>query len=124
FADLGTTPEEVLNDVIGDAVVFAYTPAPADRPTDERAVILIRPRKLETLTRIVERINASQTKSGELKGVAKRSHNGEPYFERQKAGGSSEFYCFRGPVFAYSGTEADILAVIDRDRAAAGGEPE
>jgi hypothetical protein len=124
FNELGTTPEEVLNDVVGEAVVFAFSPAPTNRPTDERAVILIRPRKPETLARILDRVNATQTKSGELKGVAKRSHNGEPYFERQKAGGSSEFYCFRGPVFAFSSSEADILAVIDRDGAAAGAEPE
>lgn len=116
--ELGTTPDELLNDVLGDAVVFAFSPAPPGKPTDERAVILVRPRKPETLARIVERVNAAQMKAGELKGVAKKTHAGEQYFERQKPLGPSEFYCFRGGVFAFSSTEADITAVIDRDKAA------
>src|SRR5262249_2344535 len=87
--ELGTSPEELLNDVLGEAVVFAYTPPAAGRAAEEQAVILIRPRKPETLTRLLDRVNALQTKSGELNAVVKRTHGGQPFFERQKAGGSS-----------------------------------
>ena len=119
FAELGVTPDDILNDILGDAIVFAFTPAPADKPKDERAVLLIRPRKPETLTKLLDRLNAMQKKSGEVKDIVRREHNGQTYYERQKPGDGSEFYCFRGGVFAYSTTEPDIKAVLDRDRTAA-----
>jgi hypothetical protein len=113
FGTLGVTPEELLDDVFGDAVVFAYTPPTS--PKGERAVLLVRPRKPETLTRLLDRLNEIQTDNGEIKEVIRREHGGQPYFERQKSNGQSEFYCTRGGVFAYSGSEADIQATIDRD---------
>jgi hypothetical protein len=118
FGELGVTPEDLLNDVLGDAFVFAYSPAPAGNPTDERAVFLLRLRKPETLTKLLDRLNAIQIKNGEVKEVVRRTHNGEVYFERQKQkpGDGSDFYCFRGDVFAFSSSEPDIKAVIDRDR--------
>jgi hypothetical protein len=117
--ELGTTPQEVLDEILGDAVAFAFSPAPTDRPAEERAVILIRPRKTAILTQLVERLNQVQLKSGELKAVVRRDYTGATYFQRQQAGGTSEFYCFRGEVFAFSSSEADIQAVIDRDNAEA-----
>ncbi|VTT99298.1 Uncharacterized protein OS=Singulisphaera acidiphila (strain ATCC BAA-1392 / DSM 18658 / VKM B-2454 / MOB10) GN=Sinac_5524 PE=4 SV=1 [Gemmataceae bacterium] len=116
---LGTTPQALLDGVLGDAVAFAYSPAPAGKPQDERAVILIRPGKPDALAKIVERINELQTQSGELKAVARREHAGAEYFERQKPeGGAPEFYCFRNGVFAFSSNEADVKDVLDRDRSA------
>lgn len=114
---LGTTPQALIDDVLGDAVAFAYSPAPAGKPSDERAVILIRPGKPEALAKIVERINELQKQSGELKALARREHAGGEYFERQKPeGGEPEFYCFRSGVFAFSANETDIKGVLDRDR--------
>ncbi len=115
---LGTTPQAVLDDIFGDAVAFAFSPAPPGRPNEERAVILIRPRKPESLAKILETVNTLQTKGGELKGVVRREHAGAEYFERQKTAGGPEFYCFRGDVFAFSSSEADVKAVIDRDKSA------
>ena len=48
FAALEIKPEELLADVFGDAVAFAYTPTPNDDPKGERAVVIVRPRKPET----------------------------------------------------------------------------
>jgi hypothetical protein len=118
FRELDTTRDTLIDDVVGDAVAFAFSPAPADRSRDERAVLLVRPRKTETLLKLLDKLNALQTKSGELKGVNRKEHAGAPYFERQKAAGPSEFYCFRGDLFAFSSSEPDIQAVIDRDKAA------
>jgi hypothetical protein len=112
---LGTSLDQLRDDVFGDAVGFAYSPAPAADPTAERAVILIRPRKPEVLRRLVDRVNALQTESKELISVARKEHRGQEYWERREAGGKTEYYAFRGPVFAFSGTEPDIRAVIDRD---------
>jgi hypothetical protein len=122
---IGTTPQALLEDVFGDAVAFAYSPAPPDKPGDERAVILIRPRKPETLAKIIETLNAIQTQQGEVKVVTRRLHMGAEYFERQKPNGGGEFYCLRDGVFAFSSSEADIKAVIGRQRAPAkDGPPE
>ncbi|WP_439627136.1 hypothetical protein [Gemmata sp.] len=116
---LGTTPQALLDDVIGDAVAFAYSPAPDGKPKDERAVILIRPGKPEALAKIVEKINELQKQSGELKAVTRREHAGAEYFERQKPdGGEPEFYCFLNGVFAFSSNEAEVTGVLDRDRTA------
>lgn len=123
LGELGTNPEELLNEVLGDAVAFAYSPAPPNRPRDERSVILIRPRKPEVLVRVLDRLNELQTKSGELKGVARHEYHGATYSERQKPDGS-DFYCFRGGVFAFSSSEADVKAVIDREVTAGKGTPE
>ena len=116
FGALGVTPDEVLDDVFGDAVVFAYTPPPQDNPKGERAVLLVRPRKSETLARLLARLNEIQIGSGEVKAVVRREHRGSTYFEREKSNGESEFYCTRGGVFAYSGNESDLQAAIDRDQ--------
>jgi hypothetical protein len=116
--ELDTTPDAVIDDVVGDAVVFAFSPSPpGGRQKDERAVILVRPRKIEALQRILERINSLQMKAGELKSVNKKEHAGVGYFERRKSENSSEFYCFRGDVFAFSSSELDLKAVIDQDKA-------
>jgi len=113
---LGTSPAVVLDDVLGDAIAFAYSPAPADRPNDERAVILVRPGKPQTLAALVSRVNQLQTQTGELTAVVRRQSAGAEFFERQKADGSRDFYCFCGNVFAFSGAEADVRAVLERDR--------
>lgn len=123
FAALGVTPSEVFHDILGDAVVFAYAPAAPGGTPGERSIILVRPRKPELLAQVIDRVNDAQVRSKELKAVVSHKHAGEAYFERQKADGASDFYCFRGSVFALSGSEAEVKAVIDRDRTAPKGRP-
>ena len=118
FGSLGLTPADLLHDILGDAVVFAYTPAPPNDPKGERSVILVRSRKPDALAKVIDTLNDIQTKSKELKALAERKHAGAVYFERQKPDGPSDFYCFRDGVFAFSQSEADITAVIDRDKLA------
>jgi hypothetical protein len=115
---LGTTPDEVLTDILGDAVVFAYTAAPGVDPAGEKSVILVRPRRPETLARLVDRLNELQTRDGELKGVDRREHAGAEYSVRRRTDGGEEFYALRGGVFAFSRSEADLKAVLDRHRTA------
>jgi hypothetical protein len=119
FSELGTSPAALIEDVLGEAVAFAYSPAPSDRPNDERALILIRPRKLEVLVKLIDKINDLQIRSGELTGVVRREYAGAAYYERQKPGSGREFYCFSGEVFTFSGNEGEIKAFIDRDKTAA-----
>lgn len=118
FAALGVTPDELLDDVVGDALGFAFSPSPTGDEKDERAVVLVRPRKPETLRRVIDRLNEVQKQDREITAVVPRPHAGGTYFERQKATGGPEFYCFRGGVFAFSSNPADVRAVLERDLAA------
>jgi hypothetical protein len=118
FAALGLTPADLFHDIIGDAVVYAYAPAPAGDPKGERSIILVRPRKPEALAAVIDRLNDAQTRSKELKAVAAHKHAGAAYFERQKPDGPSDFYCFLGGVFVFSQSEAEVKAAIDRDAGA------
>lgn len=111
---LDTTPAELFNDVLGDAVVFSYTPAAGGAP--ERSLILVRPRKPEVLAKLVDRLNGLQIKSGELKGVTEHKHAGASYFARQRPDGTASYYGFAGSVLAFSESEADIKAALDRAR--------
>jgi hypothetical protein len=121
LAALNITPTDLFHDIIGDVVVFAY--APASATSGERSIILARPRKFETLVKVVNRLNELQTQSKELKGLLTHKYAGETYYERQKPQGPSDFYCFRDGVFAFSGSEAEIKAVIDRDKTTAKDKP-
>lgn len=123
FGALGTTPSDLLHDVVGDAVVFAFAPAPPDDDAGEKSIIIVSPRKPETLAKLIERLNDIQTKSKELKALVEHKHAGATYFERQKPNGPSDFYCFRDGIFAFSSSEAEIKAVIDRDRSAPRDKP-
>lgn len=115
FRQLGVTPDELLGDVLGDAVVVGVTPG----ERDDRSVILVRPRKPDTLRKVIDRLNDLQKASGEVKAVVGREHAGAAYFERQCGDKPAEFYLLRGGVFAFSESEAEIRAVIDRERATA-----
>ena len=119
FNELGTTPAALLEDVLGEAVTFSFSPAPADRPNEERSLILIRPRKPEVLLKLIDKINDLQIRSGESKGVEDKQYAGVTYRERQKPGNLSEYFCFRGNIFAFSGNESEIKSFIDRDKTAA-----
>jgi hypothetical protein len=118
-----TPPGVVFADVLGGAVVFAYTPAPPTDPVAERSVLLIRPRKAETLLKLVGRLNTLQTAGGEVKAVVRREHAGQEYFERQKAAGAAEFYCFLGDVLVFSAVESEVRATVDRARSAPTDKP-
>ena len=119
---IGATPDEFLDDVLGDAVVFAYQPGPPGKPEEEAGVVLVRPRKPEVFARVVGKLNDLQQKSGEVKAVREKTHRDRTYFEREKAAGASEFYLLRGGLFAYSGQEAAIRRVIEQDLTASAGK--
>lgn len=110
FDALGSTPRQLLDDVVGDAVVLAYRPGPAGKTDDESGVILLHARDPERLASVLDRLNAHQRQTGELKAVAERDR----YLVRTRADGGTEFVFRDGPLLAFSGQEAVLRAVIDR----------
>jgi hypothetical protein len=111
-AQLGVTPEELRDDVFGDAVVFAYQPTRG--MGEDSGVILAKARKPDTLAKFVRSLNAEQTKAGDLKEVREKSHRGLAYFEREEAKGKKEYYRTRPDgVLMFSGQESAVQAVIE-----------
>lgn len=114
----GVTGEQLVDDILGDAIVFAYKAGPPDRPQEEAGLLIINARKPDALAKIVTRLNELQQKSGEITSVTEKSHRDRPYFERKKADGGREFYFLRGGLLAYSGQEGAIHQAIEQDRIA------
>ena len=115
---LGVSFADLRADVFGDAVAYAYLPA------DDAGVFIGRAGKPATLATLVEKLNAAQTKSGELKAVTEKKYGGIAYSEREKSDGRKEYYLVReNGAFAYSTSEAAVKGVIDRLAATKKSEP-
>ena len=115
--DLGIKPEELADDILGDAVVFAFTPGPPDDPKAERGVLLIRPRKMELLVKLIDRLTGGPAADGAKTGVFRREHRECEFFESRKAGEPADYFVYRGGVFAFSRSANDIRELIERDLA-------
>jgi hypothetical protein len=118
---LGVDWEQVRDDILGDALAFAYRPGPPDRQEDEQGLFLLRARSAKALAGLVDRINQAQKESGELKALDEREHQGVRYFrrlERDKVAGRDKptFYYLRGPVLVLSAQEEMLRAALDLDR--------
>ena len=115
---IGLSAEELADDIFGDAVVFAFRPAPADKPEQEQGLILVNVRDPKKLQALVDHLNAAQKKSGQLKSIDEREHNGVKYFRRAEQK-ETNYYHVRGSVFVFSGQEAMIAEALDHDRTTA-----
>ncbi len=105
---LGTTGDAVVNDLLGDAVVFAY------RGGDDSGLILLKAGKPALLAKLIDKLNAAQKAGGEVKEVREKKHGAATYFERDRGAGRSEFYWVSGGTVAFSQTEATVREAIDR----------
>ena len=111
---IGSTPQQLLDDVFGDAVVLAYRPGLPGKPDTESGVVLVHARDPARLAAAFERVNALQVESGELKGVTDRPQNGGTRYARLKADDGREFAFRDGPLLAFSAQEAFLDQVIER----------
>lgn len=112
---LGLTLAGLRDDILGDAVVYAYQPPPEGKPDTDAGVVIGKAAKPDVLAKVVAKLNAVQTQSEELKATADKTHAGIGYVERQKADGRTEYYLLRDDgVFVYTVQEAVIKQVIDR----------
>ena len=97
---LKITWPELRDDILGDAVAFAYTPGPPDKPDQEQGLILLHARRPERLVALFDRLNELQKKSGELQSVETRDDGGVRYSIRRKAEGN-EYYAIAGSILAF-----------------------
>jgi hypothetical protein len=119
---LGLDWARLRDDLLGDAVVFAYRPGPPGKPEQEQGVILLRARDAKTLADLIERVNKVQKEEGELKELEERRHHDAVYYRRLEYDKRAErdkpptFYHVHGPILALSGQESMLRQVIDCDR--------
>jgi hypothetical protein len=72
----------------------------------------VRDRKL--LDAVLEKLNAAQRQSGELKEISELTYKGQKYFRRIKNKGADEYMILNGSVLAFSAQESMIHRVLER----------
>jgi hypothetical protein len=110
---IGIEWTKLRDDILGDALVFAYRPGPPGKPGEDRGLILLHARDPQALAKLIERVNKMQVGSRELKELEVREHNGQRYFHRAGATGAN-FYALIGPILAVSSQEGAVRDALDR----------
>lgn len=111
-ANLKVTWPQVRDEILGDALVFAYRTGPPGEPEKEQGLFLLRARDEDLLTKLIDQVNSLQRKSGEIKDVQERRHQQVAYTCRIKPH-DRDFYWQRGPVLMFSGQEAMLHRAIE-----------
>src|SRR5439155_22582115 len=93
-----------------------YRPGPPGRPEQEEGLFLIRARDAVLLARLVERVNAMQKESGDLKDLEECEYHGSKYYRRVERAGTNYYY-LRGPMVAFAPREGILRQLIDLHRA-------
>lgn len=114
FKELDVTPEQLRDDILGDAFVFAFRKGPVGQPEKDDGLILLHARDAKLLARLVDRINELQTKAGEVKVVESVDGKSGRYFRRVKAGEKDavDYYALQGNRLVYSGSEALLASTL------------
>jgi len=113
---LGVTPEQIWNDILGDAIVFAYRKGPAGHEDQEDGLFLIHARDAKLLARLVDRINELQTKDGDLKSVEPVDGKPARYFRRVKSAEKEkdDFYALHGNRLIFASNEELLKSMVAR----------
>jgi hypothetical protein len=112
--ELGVTPAQLRDDILGDALVIAYRKGPAGHPEKEDGLILLHARDDKLLARLIDRINELQIKSGELQAVEPVEGKGGRYFRRVKAveNAIADYYAVRGNRLVFTGSESLLSTTL------------
>lgn len=115
---LGVAWPDLRDNILGDAVVFAYRPGPPDRmEQEERALLLLKARDARLLEGLIERLNRVQKDAGDLKSVQAREYQGQKYYQREEKQRPT-FYYQKGLLLAFAWQEETLRRSIDLERAA------
>src|SRR5262249_5462681 len=79
---LGLDWPRLRDDILGDAVAFAYRPGPPRQPEQEQGLFLVRARDPRALADLIGRLNRVQKEAGQLTELEEREHNGVKYHRR------------------------------------------
>jgi hypothetical protein len=115
---LGVDWPTLRDDILGDAVLFAYRPGTAARPELEQGMIAVHARRPKLLAELVDRFNRLQKAGGELKSLEPIKYQGTTYHRREHVR-STHWYYLHGPVLIVAGDEDMLRAAIGHELGAA-----
>jgi hypothetical protein len=118
---LGLDWPTLRDDLLGDTLIFSYTPGPKNKPDDERGLFLLHVRKPDLLLQFIDKLNAAQMKADKLK-LTPLEHKGSTYYRRVE-GGKTQFYFVKDSLAAVASKEEIIQAFLDRRAAPAKDNP-
>ncbi len=110
---LGIRAEQLVDEILGEAVVLAYRPGPLNRPDEEQGLVLIHAREEKTLQTLLRRLNQLQQQTGDLKSVEECTHQGIKYLRRNEIN-TVNYYYLDGPVLLFSGQELLLKQALER----------
>lgn len=105
--------KELRDEILGDAIVFAYRPGPPGKPEGEQGICLVHARNEKLLAQLVQRINKLQSDTGDLKSLETCGEGAQVYYRRIDQSGTN-YYFLRGPILALSPQEDWLRQVLDR----------
>ncbi len=103
------------DEVLGDAVVFAYQPVRPGQPAEEQGVLMIRSRQAQVLAKLLDNLNRAQKSSGELKTLEAKEYKGMTYFRRQEQK-ETHYYYLQGSFLAYTGKEELLKQILEQKK--------
>jgi hypothetical protein len=111
--ELDVTVEQLVNDILGDAVVIAYRKGPAAHPEQEDGLIMLHARDPKLLAKLVERLNEFQTKSGEVKKIEAVDAKGIAYTRRTKNNNApTDAYLLDGNELIFATREEGLKPIL------------
>jgi hypothetical protein len=122
--NLGIDSAKLRDEILGDALAFAYRPGPPGKPDAEQGLFLVRARDQQLLGESIDRLNELQRKSGDLVELKELKHNDVSYYrrvERKREKNKEErketnFYLLNGPILLFTSQEAILHDAIDHGR--------
>ncbi|CAN5565193.1 hypothetical protein BH10PLA2_BH10PLA2_19690 [soil metagenome] len=111
--NLQITLVQLRDDILGDAIVLAYSPGPVDTPDREQGLLMLEARDAERLAKLLDKLLELQKGSGELKSVEEQSLGKRKYL---KAVGqrSTTLYLRAGTVLIVTSQETILQEVSAR----------
>src|SRR5207249_4363230 len=67
------------DEILGDALVFAYRPGPPGKPQEEQGLFLVHARDAKLLETIIKKFNDAELQGGKLKELKESEFKGERY---------------------------------------------
>jgi hypothetical protein len=120
--EFGLGIADFRDEVFGDLVLFAYKPGPVDKPDQEQGLFLAQPRSPKKLALFLDKLDAFQKTTGELKNTESRERGGIKYICRNEAKATS-FYLLHEGIFLFTGQEALLRSAIDQRTKAKASNP-
>lgn len=110
---------DLRDDILGDAVVLAFRPAPPLQPDGEAGLIFLKARNADLLNRVIARLNFLQRLGGEIQGVEEVKHAGTVYF-RRLAKHNPSYYALEGPTLLLATREETLKSILESKPESAG----